>query len=87
MIIVEKCHISLVDFVRSDDIEPVVVVAHLATGLDYLHSKNIIHGALKPQNVLIWKKSQASKQFVTKITDYGLKEKTISEVITFGISV
>ena len=86
-LVIEKCHISLEDFVRRDGIKPALIVAQVATGLDYLHSQNILHGALKPQNVMIWKRSPNSRRFVVKITDYGLMENAKLEVDRFPFNV
>jgi serine/threonine protein kinase len=84
-LVIEKCHISLVDFIKSKDLEAELIVAQVAIGLDYLHSQNIIHGALKPQNVMIWRKSESPKQFVAKITDYGLMDNAKLEVTRFPV--
>lgn len=37
----------------------------MASGLDYIHSKNVVHRDIKPENVLI------SFSFILKISDFG----------------
>lgn len=76
----EICHVSLVDFIGTDRAKPALIVAQIAKGLDCLHSKNIIHGALKPENVMIWIKRLKSRHFIVKITDYGFKAMTTAQV-------
>ncbi|KAG8990599.1 hypothetical protein FRB94_010496 [Tulasnella sp. JGI-2019a] len=48
------------------DLSPLKLVAETAIGMEYLHSKNIIHGRLKPTNVLVSNDGHAL------ITDVGL---------------
>ncbi|KAF5353275.1 hypothetical protein D9756_008130 [Leucocoprinus leucothites] len=52
---------NLVDYLNANPL-----VTHVAKGLDYLHSENIIHGDLKGANVLV------SDAGVACITDFGL---------------
>ncbi len=42
----------------------------MADGLAYIHSKNIVHRDIKPDNVLI------SSSFVIKISDFGVSKPT-----------
>ena len=43
----------------------------MTRGVVYLHTKNIIHGSLKPSNILITKENDGN---VCKITDYGMSK-------------
>ncbi|EFN50522.1 hypothetical protein CHLNCDRAFT_29026, partial [Chlorella variabilis] len=43
-----------------------------ARGLEYLHSCNIMHGDLKPQNVLLKTAGNDRRGFVCKLGDFGL---------------
>ena len=44
----------------------------MARGLEYLHSCNIMHGDLKPQNVLLKTAGNDRRGFVCKLGDFGL---------------
>ena len=44
------------------------IIFGIANGMDQLHTSNIIHGDLKPQNVLI------TNSYEAKITDFGLAQ-------------
>ena len=44
----------------------------MARGLEYLHSCNIMHGDLKPQNVLLKTAASDSRSFECKLGDFGL---------------
>lgn len=48
------------------------LLGDVVSGVDYLHSKNIIHGDLKPDNVMLKMDSGAPIGVVAKITDFGL---------------
>uniref|UniRef100_A0A7S2BV78 Uncharacterized protein n=1 Tax=Octactis speculum TaxID=3111310 RepID=A0A7S2BV78_9STRA len=52
------------------------VLEQVALGLKYLHSQNIIHGDIKPQNILINKRPIESA--LVKIADFGIS-KTLTD--------
>jgi serine/threonine protein kinase len=48
---------------------PVAVMVQIALGVKYLHDHNIIHGDIKPSNILIFK---SRKNIHVKLSDFGL---------------
>jgi len=48
------------------------VLAQVAQGLKYLHSQNIIHGDIKPQNILLYKPPLETG--TVKIADFGISK-------------
>ena len=54
--------------------QPVILLCLLdvARGLEYLHSCSIVHGDLKPQNVLLKTAGTDRRGFVCKLGDFGL---------------
>ncbi|RFU33950.1 hypothetical protein B7463_g2364, partial [Scytalidium lignicola] len=66
---------SLEDFIlsstgRAPSLEEVLsILADIARGLSCLHEHNIIHGDLKPNNILIFKTN--NDEFLAKIADFG----------------
>jgi serine/threonine protein kinase len=48
---------------------PLDVMLQIALGVKYLHDHNIIHGDIKPSNILIFK---SSKNVYVKLSDFGL---------------
>lgn len=48
---------------------PLPVMVQIALGVKYLHDHNIIHGDIKPSNILIFK---SRKGIHVKLTDFGL---------------
>jgi len=63
------------------DLDAVILTAlDIARGLCCLHENNIIHGDLKPHNVLLQNKPFVdSRGFIAKIADFGLSIKMESE--------
>ncbi|KXZ51071.1 hypothetical protein GPECTOR_14g56 [Gonium pectorale] len=50
----------------------VLTAKEIALGMAFLHVNNIIHGDLKPGNVLLKSSRQDQRGFVVKISDFGL---------------
>lgn len=49
------------------------VLVDVANGMAYIHSKNIIHGDLKPANVVVRRSKKDSPwKYLAKVTDFGL---------------
>ena len=65
------------------------IILQLATGLEYIHDKQLVHRDLKPQNVLVWEgpgiTDIGGRQIVMKWADFGLS-KPVNEKETFSIS-
>ncbi|GLI62013.1 hypothetical protein VaNZ11_004588 [Volvox africanus] len=54
----------------------------VALGMAFLHHNNIIHGDLKPGNVLLKSSRQDQRGFVVKISDFGLSRVLHSSGVT-----
>lgn len=54
------------------DIWVLLCLLDIAQGLDYLHSTTMIHGDLKPANVLVKAARNDRRGFVAKLADFGL---------------
>ncbi|GLI66603.1 hypothetical protein VaNZ11_010524, partial [Volvox africanus] len=48
------------------------VAIEIASGMSYIHGRNIIHGDLKPANILLRSNSASPYGFTAKIADFGL---------------
>ena len=46
------------------------ILWQIAFGVNHLHEKNIVHGRLKPSNILVQESS--AKKIIFKVSDYGL---------------
>ncbi|XP_057365474.1 calcium-dependent protein kinase 2-like [Daphnia carinata] len=80
----ELCNASLDQvFLNSDDPKKykgpmprqIEVFHQLATGLAYIHSKNLIHRDIKPNNVLIKRSPGQDEKTIIKLADFGLAKK------------
>lgn len=48
------------------------ICSQIASGLDAIHGAMIVHGDLKPHNILIFKDEEDSERVVAKLADFGL---------------
>ncbi|KAF6258193.1 kinase-like domain-containing protein [Scenedesmus sp. NREL 46B-D3] len=48
------------------------LLCDIAAGMSYLHSRNVLHGDLKPGNVLLKQQHGAPYGHVCKVTDFGM---------------
>ncbi|KAF9533346.1 hypothetical protein CPB83DRAFT_845111 [Crepidotus variabilis] len=75
---------TILDFARSNiHVDRPKLLTEIASGLDYLHSKDIVHGDLRGANVLV------SKDGTAKLSDFGVSkfledcnEKPLSSSVT-----
>lgn len=65
--VMEACGKSLVDFSLSDNITQKIDLAiQMCEGIQYMHTHNVRHRDIKPQNILI------NRDGIVKIVDFGL---------------
>ena len=63
------------------------VALEIASGINYLHSNQVLHGDLTPGNVLLKEAVDVRHGFTVKIADFGLSRPTTSRTIntqTYG---
>ena len=79
--ILEFCSNTLSDYCKAKYsgpiLEPIDGLTDMALGLEYIHSKKLVHGCLKPSNILISYNEESSK-VILKIGDYGFSQLTSS---------
>ncbi|CAD6584160.1 MAG: hypothetical protein ASARMPRED_001618 [Alectoria sarmentosa] len=67
---------NLKEFIRSDEGKSITfadklkICADVSAGIRDMHSSNIIHGDIKPENILI-SKTEDSAAYVAQVTDFG----------------
>lgn len=60
-----------------------LLLLDIVSGVEYLHARNVIHGDLKPDNVLLKLDQSCPLGVVAKLTDFGLAvavDPTVSHV-------
>jgi calcium-dependent protein kinase len=60
-------------FSKFGEVEVAVIMKQLMSSLSYLHSKNVIHRDIKPQNIMLEQKPN-NVEIAIKIIDFGLSE-------------
>lgn len=77
-LLLEKGLMNLKDFIReygsTTDMLP--IIHGIASGLYYLEEKNILHGDLKPENIVIF---EEDGMYVAKLIDFGISYSNIHE--------
>ncbi|MCC7430891.1 sigma 54-interacting transcriptional regulator [bacterium] len=63
-------------FEKTDFVGVCEMALQVLSGLDYIHSKKILHGDLKPENILI---DEKEKNLVFKLIDFGLSSIVLLE--------
>lgn len=61
----------------------VSVAAEIASAMCHLHAAGIIHGDLKPHNVLLKTSEICAKGFVAKVGDFGLSKPYVGRCVVF----
>jgi serine/threonine protein kinase len=61
-------------------------ISDIADGLSALHRCGVIHGDLKPDNVLLFEEPSGTGKFVAKLNDFGFSKVSVTDDIRRGRS-
>eukprot|EP01066_Platyproteum_vivax_P005070 Platyproteum_vivax@DN16471_c0_g1_i1.p1 len=78
----ELCKFSLADMLKEKSVsfaEVFQLIAHVATGLEFLHSKQTAHLDIKPENILV-----SDHTSIYKIADFGMATMIKGEDLDFS---
>ena len=65
----------------AENLSHLEVLSQITTGIDYLHQLGVVHGNLKPSNILVSYPRGALQLPIVKLTDFGLLRRVKGNVI------
>lgn len=71
-------------FGRLSETSAKLVMHNIFSGLDYCHSKGVVHRDIKPDNLLCTRKALPT---IVKLTDFGLARRTLVESVFSGTEI
>jgi len=66
--------LSVVASEKLDFVNLLAIARDVVTGLQYLHSKQIVHADLALRNVLLTKRASDEAKYLAKVSDFGLSK-------------